>query len=203
MAEKDVTEKLLEDHNDVFADIVNGLLFGGEQVVKPAELSESLTRSMYKTAKGKLHEQERDVVKRWERTGVNISIIGLENQSKVDRKMPLRVLGYDGAAYRSQYKEKMPAPVVTLVLYFGEDRWKKPRSLKEILKIPSELEPFVNDYKLNIYEIAWLTEEEIGRFTSDFRVVANFYDTRFSKHHERGACAPGSECFGKPNKNEQ
>ena len=26
MGEKDITEKILEDHNDVFADIINGLL---------------------------------------------------------------------------------------------------------------------------------------------------------------------------------
>ena len=29
MAEKDLTEKILEDYPDVFADIVNGLLFDG------------------------------------------------------------------------------------------------------------------------------------------------------------------------------
>ena len=26
MGEKDITEKILEDHNDVFADIINGLI---------------------------------------------------------------------------------------------------------------------------------------------------------------------------------
>ena len=31
MAEKDVTEKLLADYNDVFADIVNVLLFDGKK----------------------------------------------------------------------------------------------------------------------------------------------------------------------------
>jgi hypothetical protein len=34
MAEKDVSEKVLEAHNDVFADIVNGFLFDGEQAEK-------------------------------------------------------------------------------------------------------------------------------------------------------------------------
>ena len=33
MAEKDITEKNLEALNDVFADIVNVLLFNGEQVI--------------------------------------------------------------------------------------------------------------------------------------------------------------------------
>ena len=34
MAEKDNTEKILESYNEVFADIVNVLLFDGEEVVK-------------------------------------------------------------------------------------------------------------------------------------------------------------------------
>lgn len=38
MGEKDITEKILEDHNDVFADIINGLVFAGEQKI----LAESL-----------------------------------------------------------------------------------------------------------------------------------------------------------------
>ena len=34
MAEKDKVQKTLESYNDVFADIVNGLLFDGEEVIK-------------------------------------------------------------------------------------------------------------------------------------------------------------------------
>lgn len=33
MGEKDITEKILADYNDVFADIVNVLLFGGKTTV--------------------------------------------------------------------------------------------------------------------------------------------------------------------------
>ena len=34
MAEKDLSEKLLEEYDDVFADIVNVLLFHGKREVK-------------------------------------------------------------------------------------------------------------------------------------------------------------------------
>ena len=34
MGEKDITEKLLEDYPDVFADIFNVLLFDGEKLIK-------------------------------------------------------------------------------------------------------------------------------------------------------------------------
>ena len=37
MQEKDVTQKVLEKYNDVFADILNVLLFGGRNVVELLE----------------------------------------------------------------------------------------------------------------------------------------------------------------------
>lgn len=48
MGEKDVIEKTLEGYNDVFADILNVLLFGGRQVVDPDDLEDQLPRSFYK-----------------------------------------------------------------------------------------------------------------------------------------------------------
>ena len=65
MAEKDIAEKSLEEYNDVFADIVNGLLFGGENRVKEEDLSDTSSLSQYK-ADDALHEQERDVAKFWQ-----------------------------------------------------------------------------------------------------------------------------------------
>lgn len=40
MAEKDIAEKTLEAYDDVFADIVNVLLFQGRHFVKEEELEE-------------------------------------------------------------------------------------------------------------------------------------------------------------------
>jgi hypothetical protein len=101
MGQKDITEKLLEDYNDVFADIINGLIFKGEQ----------------------------------------------------------RIL-----------------PVMTIVLYFGTDHhWYGKKNIKGLMKIPEGLEEYINDYEMKVFEIAWLTEEEISRFHSDFKVVANFF----------------------------
>ena len=38
MGQKDIMEKILEDYNDIFADIINGLIFKGEQRVLPESL---------------------------------------------------------------------------------------------------------------------------------------------------------------------
>ena len=46
LGEKDIAEKLLEDYNDVFSDIVNNLVFGGAGVVDERELEPAGTRSI-------------------------------------------------------------------------------------------------------------------------------------------------------------
>jgi hypothetical protein len=91
VAEKDMTEKTLESFNDVFADIVNVLLFKNKRLIKEDELTAESPRSIYK-ADGKLHEQERDVAKYWRIGTIRIALLGFENQTEPDADMPLRVL---------------------------------------------------------------------------------------------------------------
>jgi len=186
MAGKDIAEKTLEAYHDVFADIINVLLFNGEPYVKENELEEESPHSSYK-ADGKLHAQERDVAKYWRKGLVRIALYGLENQTEIDRDMPLRLFSYDGAAYRGQLladkelkkktgKAASRYPVVTLVLYFGyQKHWKTPRTLYDCLDIPEKIKPYVNDYHMNLYEIAYLDDEQINMFTSDFRIVADYF----------------------------
>lgn len=175
MGEKDITQKILEDYDDVFADIVNVLLFKGEKRIKPEELKNANVHSMYKDDEGKLHEQERDVAKYWMDNNIRIALCGIENQSKVEKQMPLRIFGYEGASYRSQLGSKNIAPVITLVLYFGAIHWSAPKSIKELLNIPVGLESYVNDVRINVFEISWLTDEQIELFESDFKVISRFF----------------------------
>ena len=177
MGEKDITEKTLEDYADVFADVVNVLLFDGEQRVLPEDLVDTTARSQFKADNGVLHEQERDVVKRWKHGKIVIALLGLENQTKPDANMPLRVFSYEGASYKSQLldKDENFYPVITLVLYFGKQRWEKARSLYEKLEVPEELRPYVNDFSINVFEISYLSEEQLAMFRSDFGIVAEYF----------------------------
>ena len=179
MAEKDITEKLLEDYNDVFADIVNVLLFGGRRIIRPEELSSRKPRSAYK-ADGRLRELERDVMKEWVQNHIRIACLGLENQTNPDPYMSLRTMGYDGQEYSNQLKElkpgQKPAPVITLVLYFGyKNRWNAPKTLIDALNVPEMFRPYITDAKINLFEIAWLSREQVNLFQSDFRVVADYF----------------------------
>ena len=178
MAEKDITEKNLEALNDVFADIVNVLLFKGEQVINEKDLEADTTKSMFK-ADGKIHEQERDVSKFWKNGEIRISILGIENQTAQDSDMPLRVISYDGASYKQQLldkNQKKRYPVATLVLYFGtEEKWAKAKHLYDCFEVPEKLKPFVNDYKINVFNIAFLSPKTIAMFKSDFKIIAEYF----------------------------
>ena len=190
MAEKDITEKNLEALNDVFADIVNVLLFKGEQVINEKDLEADTTKSMFK-ADGKIHEQERDVSKFWKNGEIRISILGIENQTAQDSDMPLRVISYDGASYKQQLldkKQKKRYPVATLVLYFGtEEKWSKAKHLYDCFEIPEKLKPFVNDYKINVFNIAFLSPKTISMFKSDFKIIAEYFRAKRLNQKYKGS----------------
>ena len=190
MAEKDITEKNLEALNDVFADIVNVLLFKGEQVINEKDLEADTTKSMFK-ADGKIHEQERDVSKFWKNGEIRISILGIENQTAQDSDMPLRVISYDGASYKQQLldkNQKKRYPVATLVLYFGtEEKWSKAKHLYDCFQIPEKLKPFVNDYKINVFNIAFLSQKTIAMFKSDFKIIAEYFRAKRLNQKYKGS----------------
>ena len=190
LGDKDTTEKVLLEFNDVFADIINGFLFDGNQMVSPDDLITTSPISMYKDNHSKLHQQERDICKTWKRPDVSFSIFGLENQTDICREMVARVIGYDGASYRSQYlkaeSEKakndgtsatphMFLPVITIVLYFGDKKWDAPTNLRDLVRIPEGLEEYFNDYHINIMEVAHMEESDLDKFHSDFRIVAEYF----------------------------
>ena len=190
MAEKDITEKNLEALNDVFADIVNVLLFKGEQVINEKDLEADTTKSMFK-ADGKIHEQERDVSKFWKNGEIRISILGIENQTAQDSDMPLRVISYDGASYKQQLldkNQKKRYPVATLVLYFGtEEKWSKAKHLYDCFEVPEKLKPFVNDYKINVFNIAFLSPKTIAMFKSDFKIIAEYFRAKRLNQKYKGS----------------
>ena len=133
-------------------------------------------------------EQERDSSKFWKHNNIRIAYFGFENESEAEEDMAYRVIGYDGAAYRDQicyykgkdgkrHKSSERFPVITLVLHMGyEHPWDKARSLYEALgsRIPEKLMPYVKDYELNIFDIAFLSDETVAKFQSDFRIVADY-----------------------------
>ncbi|MBE5901336.1 MAG: transposase [Lachnospiraceae bacterium] len=178
MGNKDLAEKILMDYNDVFADILNAYLFNGEEFINPDNLENASVHSQYKAAGDELHEQERDVLKYYnhDKVRVHLGIFGIENQSSIDTKMPLRIIGYDGVNYRMQYEEEQPVPIISIVLYFGtKKKWDTHLKLSDCVDVIPEFQPYFNDYKIHVINVAW-EEEKNKLLKGDFAVVADFFE---------------------------
>ena len=186
MGEKDIAEKIFIDLNDVFADIINVLIFDGEEIVHENSLTNLNSTSQFKIDKNKLHEQDRDIFKLWRGYGINLVMFGVENQTTPNKYMPFRVISYDGAAYKSQLlkvNSKKRYPVITIVLYFGEKKnWSYPTNLINCFnpklpndKISNKLKSYISDYKINVFDIGALPMEKAARFKSDFGEVAEHF----------------------------
>ena len=197
LGEKDILEKKLLMFNDVFADFVNGIMFDGKDVVKEDELVDLSGWSHYKGDDSKHRFQDRDVVKLWKKENVVISLIGIENQDVPDKNMVFRVLSYDGASYRTQLVEEERKkrknktgneeeaqdifPVITFVIYYGEEEWKHETTLHKRLNLDSELKSYVSDYSINLIDLKKLSEDDINKFKKDFKLIAD-YMVKGSKH---------------------
>jgi len=197
LGEKDILEKKLLMFNDVFADFVNGIMFDGKDIVKEDELVDLSGWSHYKGDDSKHRFQDRDVVKLWKKENVVISLIGIENQDIPDKNMVFRVLSYDGASYRTQLVEKERRkrkknagidgelqdifPVITFVIYYGEEEWRHETTLHKRLNLDSELKHYVSDYSINLIDLKKLSEDDINKFKKDFKLIAD-YMVKGSKH---------------------
>ena len=205
MGAKDFTEKRFEDFNDVFADIVNVLIFNGRREIHEDELETGMARSAYTEHEGKTEEQERDTKKFWKNGQIRLAVFGVENQTEEDQEMIFRNFSYDGSEYRDQIhrrneirrgnvslskkakegtadsedeeRKKVPDfyPVITIVLFFSEAHWRGPKSMRSYFGELRDLEPFIPDYTINVFEISYLTDEQLEMFQSDFKYVAEYF----------------------------
>ena len=179
MAEKDITEKLLTDIDEVFADIYNNLCFNGENIIKPDDLSNASVTTAFisnDVTRGLIS----DVSKIYKNSNLTLALLNIENQSAEDSDMPFRIIGYEGAKYNSQLISGSDERyvVATLVLNFNtKKRWSTPKSIKESLKnkYPIELDEYINDYKINVIDVAFMDKEDIEKLNSDFKAVAKYY----------------------------
>ncbi len=194
MGRKDSANKVFFSDPERFADLVNGICFGGEQILRAEDLTDVDPHPGRRT---------RDVVK-MASFGVGFAIIGEESQETVDYELPVRILESDLADYRRQVrtiqkdirqklKDKAPeicalnrgerlyrypknakiSPVVTIVLSAGQV-WDGPHDLTDMLDtehVPEELAPFISGYRINIVELPKLTEDVTRRFRTDVRQV--------------------------------
>ena len=105
--EKDLREKGYLCVPERFADLINGVVCGGREILQPSDLAEMDSQTGYlqmSTGKDgqrpKRKTKYRDVIRKTA-FGVNFMVIGIENQEEVHYLMPLRCMSYDAADRKS------------------------------------------------------------------------------------------------------
>lgn len=187
-----------------FADLFNGVVFDGEQVVRPEDLEEARGESDILVPDQEKKERQvqryRDIVMQWKK-GPYLAMLACESQSSVHYAMPVRNMLYDSLSYTEQIRrigksnrrkegagkmtreeflsglrrEDRICPVITLVLYYGEDEWDGSRDLYGMFpggqeeRVRKMLESYVPDYRINLVDVGSIQEPE--RFTSDLQLV--------------------------------
>ena len=152
----DTTCKQLLRDGECFADLCNALYFHGRQVIKPENLisqENDVSTLIGKEALPMETKRYRDIVRKASING-EYMIIGVEHQSTLDKNMIIRILNYDAQLYINQVESgKEVRPVGSFVFYTGDKEWTYPKSLKESLKVPPEMEEYINDWKLPVLEL--------------------------------------------------
>lgn len=174
---KDLVEKEFVAFPDIAADVINVLLYQGKRVTEAKKLLAGPTEIIYQGEK-KLRTQYEDLCK-YELVDGKIRILYLiANQSKTDGKMLLRKAGYTGGIYREQYEGKMPNifPAIEFVLYWGIPRWKGSRDIRRFFRKRklSEEWKYIDELRLHVFEMRYLSEETRKMFQSDMRIVVDF-----------------------------
>lgn len=80
-----------------------------------------------------------------------VSVKGTRNGKKSTRFKSRHGMEEDEYLSRMKKTDKL-VPVITIVVYYGGKPWDGAKSLHEMLEIPEDMRPFVNDYKILLVE---------------------------------------------------
>ncbi|MGN0167302.1 MAG: Rpn family recombination-promoting nuclease/putative transposase, partial [Acetatifactor sp.] len=185
MKKQDKAEKVFVACTDVFAELVNVLVYEGKEILAEETLLPEPTESIYEGKDREAHNQFRDYSMYEMAEGKVHALYNLENQSSVDSRMPLRCAGYDGAAYRSQYKSgggQGIYPVISMVLNWGEEPWKAATTVMELLdySVHEAAEEYLNQNRIHVFDMRFLERKVRERFEGDVRIVLDYLSDRES-----------------------
>lgn len=172
--------------NKVFADAFNYLIYGGEQVVKPALLQELDTTEI--AIPFALDEEEstteeavqkyRDVLKStviMQDAKASYILLGVENQTDIHYAMPVRNIIYDALQYGKQVSEvakkhknqsdgKRHNRGEYLSGFYKEDR------IRPVITLVIHFGADEWDGPLSLYEMMDLENEKLLEFVQDYRI---------------------------------
>lgn len=241
MGKKDITLKDYLSDSAKYADLWNGSMFQGRQVIKAEELSE-LNTVQSKSDRQAVLERSNDIAMKQTADGKCLAVWLVANQETVDYSMPVRVMLQEALEYDRQLKEirrknkeayrkayggvsadtiknvsdemensgqeqdaVFPTsgeflskvrrsdrlhPVVTLVVYWGEEEWQGAQSLHDMLdfgvgndadsvEMAAMLKQYAADYPIHILNLS--KPNDYQRFQTQLRPLFELYARRKQK----------------------
>ena len=208
MGKKDITLKDYFSDRRRYADLLNGSVFCGQQMIKAEELRDTDTVQS-KSDNYAVLERTNDIAMKQTKDGSLFAIWVVANQEKVDYSMPVRVMLQEALAYDKQIKEIKRVnqhneiladsgeflsgikkedrlyPVITLVVYWGEEKWQGAKSLHDMIcfgedKIFADtLKTLVPEYPLHFLNLSEVHDYQ--NFHSEIRMLFELYDRRNDK----------------------
>lgn len=154
MGQKDISLARYFEDPDRYADLINGFIFKGKQIVSGEDIQEMDSRvtGVFKRLRDRFMVQKyRDCVRRVV-FGADFAVIGIENQDRVHYGMPVRIMLEDAAGYDRQMrqiqrhhknrrdlrgdeflggfaKRDKVHPVATICIYYGKEPYNGPKEL--------------------------------------------------------------------------
>ena len=173
MGQRDLAQNDYLNYRYRFADICNGILFGGDTIVRPEELRECSEDIVYHEGNGR-RKIIPDKVRLW--NGLYLAVVSVENQTMVDYSMVFRMMKEEAVSYERQWNERerelrlagrlgekthlcwkgkgeIFIPVVPIVIYYGTDKlWDGATCLYDMLDMNEALAPYITNYRLNLFD---------------------------------------------------
>jgi predicted transposase YdaD len=166
MANHDEGYKLLFSHASLVADVLRGFI--KEDWVKEVDF-ESLERVEGSYVSEKLRRRESDMLwkVKWRGRSLYVYIL-LEFQTRVDRFMAVRLMGYLALLYQDLIRQKaltrsgkLP-PVFLLVLYNGKRRWLSALDVADLIEsVPGGLETYRPHLRYALLDETQIPEMEL------------------------------------------
>ena len=187
MNKKDIILKKVLSNNERFASIFNNYFFEGKNILDPNSLKVGNVELEIKSLDGEYVNRIRDLIKegtyKFDDSENNYVLLGIENQTSIDKYMPFRIMLYDSLIYDYQImnfkKNKKDAkiklkPVITLVIYYGTKKWNHNLDIIDNLDIDSKLKEYVSNYKIKVLSITELSDKELESYNKDIRQLFKY-----------------------------
>lgn len=211
MGKKDIVLTRYFEDDDRYADLLNGYIFCGKQVVSGEDIVEkngTVSGIWGNVRRRMVFRKYRDLVRKVI-FGTEFAVIGLENQDEIHYAMPVRIMLEDAAGYDEQVRQIQKrnkkrkglkgaeflgkftrsdriSPVVSIVIYYGQEPWDGPKELYQMMEcetIPEEIKGLINNYSIHVLEVN--SYQELHHFKTDLHAVLGFIQRAGDKEAEK------------------